>query len=720
MEIGTVEGAVNTENFRFEAHRDVEKFDFVTVKANTEEADWLLAQINEVEKKPFEEDGVKRYKTVASASIIGYRYKGMLKKPRSVIEPDSIVYYADQTLISDVLGLDENGLYLGHLVTNPDIKIFLDSEELYKHFAVLAKTGYGKSYTVSVMVEELVEKGYPVVVIDPHGEYGSIGFENDELNDEMKERFGVEPKSYPVKEFSPNTELNENAEKLGFSSKNLSAKEIQQVVPTNLTNSQMGVLYTALKDLKERDVYNFEDVIEKCMQQDSKAKWNLVNILETVKESGIFDENPTGLHNLVERGRASVINLRAVDPENQEIVVYKLAKEMFEMRKRGELDPFFMVIEEAHNYVPEKGMGKAVCSDILRKVASEGRKFGLGIGVISQRPANVAKNILSQCNTQLILRVTNPNDLKAIAKSFEGVTSQVKNSITGLQTGVGLVLGKEYPILTNIRPRKSLHGGSTQTLDLDISEDEGSEKKLSEKAEKAPGISDSFDEGEFVKIKEDDDEEVEEEFETLEDPDEEVAEKSIQKTSDKEAEGSENSLSSIKDGVDVYSPPVNIMQVDKFHDGKKVLYPIWHVSLKVGEVAVDGVTGEISDKDLGITETAEKVLNAVKSPSSKGKISRKTGLSLTKVNNMLEQLEEIGLVEKDGNLYSDSRTFVKSGIETVEKEGLSIVDEKLSEKKALKVARKRFDSEVEDVRLVYKMFYRKGEDVFDPYLGEEI
>ncbi len=709
MEIGTVEGSVNTERFSFEAHRDVEKFDFVTVKANTEETDWLLAQINDVEKKPIDEkDGGKRYKTVADASIIGYRHKGMLKKPRSVIEPDSIVYYADQKLISEVLGLDEDGLYMGHLVTNPDINIFLDSEELYKHFAVLAKTGYGKSYTVSVMVEELIEKGYPVVIIDPHGEYNSIGLENDDLNEEMREKFNIDPRGYEVREYSPNTDLNENAEKLGFSSKNLSAKEIQQVVPTNLTNSQLGVLYTALKDLKERDEYTLDDIIEKCMAQDSKAKWNLVNILETVQDAGIFLDEPTGLENLVERGRASIINLRAVDPDEQEIVVFKLAKEMFEMRKRGDLEPFIMILEEAHNYVPEKGMGKAVCSDILRKVASEGRKFGLGMGVISQRPANVAKNILSQCNTQIILRVTNPNDLKAISKSFEGVTSQVKNSITGLQTGVGLVLGKEYPILTSIRPRKSMHGGTTETLDSDDFEEEIDES-LSEKADEA---GDDFDEEEFVNIEDDDevDEEIQEDSEEVE----------MEVEEDFSSEEEEQVEEVTGSTVEVYSPPVNIMEVDGFHEGRKVLYPVWEVSTDVGKVAVDGVEGGVIDRNLNLTETAEKVLDSMKDFCSKAKLAEKTNLSLSKIEKILGQLDELNLIKEEDNLYKRKEGFMRYPRNRISDEKASKVDTKVKEKKAKKIAAKKLDSEVNSCEKIYKIYYRKDKRVYDPYLKEEL
>jgi len=175
-------------------------------------------------------------------------------------------------------------------------------------------------------------------------------------------------------------------------------------------------------------------------QEESSAKWNLLNSLEQIDDSGILSETPLDLTKLLEPGEASVVNLRAVEPETAEMTMFMLAKRLFDLRKKNQIPPFIMVIEEAHNFAPEKGFGKALSSDILRKIASEGRKFGLGIGVISQRPARIDKNVLSQCNTQFILRVTNPNDLKAISKSFEGITSEVESMIKSLPPGVSFVL----------------------------------------------------------------------------------------------------------------------------------------------------------------------------------------------------------------------------------------------------------------------------------------
>ncbi|WP_414837989.1 ATP-binding protein [Candidatus Nanosalina sp. VS9-1] len=448
MQLGTIEGKVNTDSFKFRATEEVGKFDFVSVKSNEK---WILAQVDEVTKKSGGE-------TIADANIIGYRDKGMTRAPRQVIEPDSIVYSADQDLISETLGLNDDGLRVGNLETNPDIDIFVNPEDFYKHFAVLAQTGAGKSYLTGVLMEEMLEQDFPILIIDPHGEFSSLGTPNPD-NEE-------EPKGYNVKEYSPNTDINKSALPLEFSSLNFEKKELQTLIPDSLTNSQMGVLYNALKRLRDKDEdYSLIDIEDAVQQEDSTAKWNLLNYLEQLEESGLFSDNPIDTEELVEKGRATIINLKAVEPDTAEMAVYLLAKKLFDLRKKDKVPPFMMVFEEAHNFIPEKGFGQAISNPIMRKIASEGRKFGLGIGVISQRPARIDKNVLSQCNTQFILKVTNPNDLKAISKSFEGITSGVEGMIKSLPPGVCFVLGNQYPVMTDVRQRKSKHGGETQTAD---------------------------------------------------------------------------------------------------------------------------------------------------------------------------------------------------------------------------------------------------------------
>ena len=77
----------------------------------------------------------------------------------------------------------------------------------------------------------------------------------------------------------------------------------------------------------------------------------------------------------------------------------------------------------------------------MNKRFSEGRKFGLGVCLISQRPSRVEKNALSQVNTQIILKVTNPNDVKSISSSVEGITSETEKEIKNIPIGTALVTG---------------------------------------------------------------------------------------------------------------------------------------------------------------------------------------------------------------------------------------------------------------------------------------
>jgi DNA helicase HerA-like ATPase len=136
-----------------------------------------------------------------------------------------------------------------------------------------------------------------------------------------------------------------------------------------------------------------------------------------------------------------------------------------------------VVVEEAHNFCPEKGFMKTTSSDILRAIASEGRKFGLGLLIISQRPAKVDKNVLSQCNTQIIMRVTNPNDIRAITKSLAGIRSELEEEIKRLPPGIAVFVSPDIPraVMVQVRARKSKHGGASRDISGDVEPEEAEE-----------------------------------------------------------------------------------------------------------------------------------------------------------------------------------------------------------------------------------------------------
>ncbi len=452
MLLGNIVKKSGTNNFVFLVTGNAKKFMYVQVK-HKEDYD-VLAQIVEMEKEGQE--------TFAKCNILGYRDKdGILKNLRTPLEPGSDVLYANDNFVSDTLGLDKNdkGAYIGVLEDRENIKVYLDLNKLItKHVSVLAKSGSGKSYTVSVLVEEILEKNIPVVIIDPHGEYSSLKYPSE--NKEFLKKFWLEPRGYykAIKEYSPDIQKNPETRALKLSGRNLTGAELMHLLPAKLSSSQIGLLYSALSDMsKEAD---FDQLITSLQAEENNAKWTLINIIEYLKKLNIFSDVYTSVNELVDVGKCSIINLRGVPSEVQEVIIYKVVSDLFNARKGGIIPPFFLVLEEAHNFAPERSFGEVKSSSILRQVIAEGRKFGLGVCVVTQRPVRLDKTILSQCNTQIIMKITNPNDLRSISSGVEGITSETENEIVNLHIGNALVAGiADTPLFIQVRPRRTKHGG---------------------------------------------------------------------------------------------------------------------------------------------------------------------------------------------------------------------------------------------------------------------
>jgi uncharacterized protein len=454
--LGTIVGKSTTREFSFQIENESKVFEYLKVYHRA--FGDVLCQIMEIT--------ATRDDRIALCTIIGYRDQdGAIKSIRIPFDVGSRVLRADDEFIRNIIHLgDEHGALIGRL-EGRTIPVSLDLRKiLTKHVAVLAKSGAGKSYSVGVLIEEILERGVPLVIIDPHGEYSTLSQPNTAPEDTARlKSYALQPKSYTVNEYGDPTVTNGRSLKL---SSKMTQQELVQMIPTKLTGTQIGILYSALRNI---DQINFDTVIASLNAEESNAKWGLINILEHLRTYNIFSNEPTPYDEIVSPGTCSIINLRGIPAEIQSILVFKLTKDLFEMRKRGGLPPFFLVLEEAHNFCPERSFGETTASKTIRTIASEGRKFGLGLCVISQRPARLDKSVISQCTTQIILKVTNPNDLKAISSSVEGLTLEAEKEIANLPIGTALITGiVEVPLLVNVRPRKTLHGGHSVDIFTEI------------------------------------------------------------------------------------------------------------------------------------------------------------------------------------------------------------------------------------------------------------
>jgi len=229
--VGMIFGEVGYGDFNFLVRKESNLQKGEYVKVGHETYGWILAQVQSIKRYdemyslgvitgssiPKEEAVTDR--TIASAKVIGYMdADGVLKTPRIPFKPGETVYQADSGIIKRVLNLNgRSGLYLGLLDAHEgSVPVYLNTNKLIqKHISVLAKTGAGKSYTVGVLVEELIEKKVPVVIIDPHGEYASLKSPNTNPREmEGMKRYGVSPMGYEnVVEFTPNQNLNPQADR---------------------------------------------------------------------------------------------------------------------------------------------------------------------------------------------------------------------------------------------------------------------------------------------------------------------------------------------------------------------------------------------------------------------------------------------------------------------------------------------------------------------------
>jgi len=391
--------------------------------------------------------------SVANVRLLGCFRDGAFIRSFIPPSPGSVVLDAEPGMLKRFLGFEDDELLLGE-IEHHDVKAAVSMTRLFqKHAAILAMSGAGKSYLMSVILEELLdrpkEKGrVAVVVVDIHGEY--LGFRHDAKYGPVTKVVDGSEMTVPLKKISPSN--------------------MQEWLP-NLSPVQREVLSDALNTLRSEKgksgdkYYSMKELAEAIdaseKTSDAKSKMALKRALGSVRALRFItkkSENPKVLSD-VKPGGLLILDFSTVDDlRKKQILVSLFARKLFRFRKKGKIPPFVLVIEEAHNFAREKAeASEAISRSVIETIAREGRKFGASLCLISQRPVNLSTTALSQCNTHIILRVTNPNDLEHIQMSSEGIDSRVAKSIAGLKVGEAIIVGEavNYPTFVKIRKRKS-------------------------------------------------------------------------------------------------------------------------------------------------------------------------------------------------------------------------------------------------------------------------
>lgn len=414
---------------------------------------------------------------VAEAQTAGVKSDDDFKQSSYPVSPGDKVYEIDRRTLSEFLGIDESGgVDLGEIRYH-DLRAKLDLTKLLrKHLAILAMSGAGKSYTASVLLEELLDRSkedgrIASIVVDVHGEYTSLAKSSGKEGDYSDRTTVIRGKNV----------------KIGVPS--MSAYRFQEFLP-DMSGSQVRELSRVLGELRSnmrsgRGRYDLDDVIAKVKENEDSNKQlrrALLDRLYDLKTLDIFaNSDYPGWEELVNPGRTAVLDLSGLfSIRKKRVILTYFARKLFNKRKSGKAPPFNMLLEEAHQFAPSQR--SAISSSVLRTIAREGRKFYASLTLVSQRPVKLSTTVLSQANTNIILRVTNPYDLDHIKKSSERITKDTADIISSLPVGNALIVGEavNHPIFVDVRERRSQepdHGTDLEEIAREYEEERELEGK---------------------------------------------------------------------------------------------------------------------------------------------------------------------------------------------------------------------------------------------------
>jgi uncharacterized protein len=407
------------------------------------------------------------------------------------VQPAARVINPPASAIKKLLGASEDDvpkLHVGTLLGRSDVDVSLAANKVVsRHLAILAMTGGGKTVAARRIILALIDHGYPIVIFDPHGDY--LGF----YENRSKLPPGTDVKLfYPMMKVSEEniTVVSDLLAKMGRKMTDAQHDFFNKIVTeTKITDGTKASHYilelitraenTAAKIARKDKEDDAEDSPKKFgattvnavkrslsfvlsalkqMEQNNKV------LCERLKDDYQFHEMPDPKRDpedIVRKKQVSIFYLAGYDHLTQSTIVSMVLDALFSHRAAltNRIPPFQTVIEEAHNFIPSRQEGTDETPSLMtvRKVITEGRKFGTGLMIISQRPARLDETILTQCNSFLVLRLVNPKDKSFVRSVMENLSESDANILQTFGPGQGIVSGQavRFPLLVKVHHDKN-------------------------------------------------------------------------------------------------------------------------------------------------------------------------------------------------------------------------------------------------------------------------
>ncbi|MCL4346057.1 MAG: ATP-binding protein [Candidatus Thermoplasmatota archaeon] len=472
--IGFTTGQNDSDVFRFVLNPAVElrKWEYVTLSTGSFSIIGRVERLQSFNEMIQESISYERLKEIIetistkSVDIAVCRTVGSIgsegdvsKGNRILIRPGMEVKRSTEEEMRTLFGYSrENSIVLGNLSNYRSVGVGASINGLRRHVAIMAQTGAGKSNTAAVMIEELIRKGATVVVLDPHADYALMKAEAEVGNYTKVFKTPLSTGRY-------SSELNALTDQFTIRFQDLDENDLFDIM-------RIDDEWTTLKEITRKilegtrgkgDLDDFVKSYQALERTDRGRIAGRIALLKAIK--GIFGNTTTTIDSYLKEGQLSILDLSGLDQDVMSYFCLRVLDEIYDAKVAGTFRyPVFVFIEEAHNFVGRESKGKL--PDLIKKIASEGRKFGMFLVVITQRPGKIDQDVLSQCNSQIILRITNPMDQRAIEESCEGVSASVINDLPSLNTGEAVLVGEfvRFPVIVKIRKRETREGGG----DVDV------------------------------------------------------------------------------------------------------------------------------------------------------------------------------------------------------------------------------------------------------------
>jgi len=374
---------------------------------------------------------------------------------------------------------------------------------LGRHFALLGSTGTGKSTAAALILHRICElspQGH-IVMIDPHGEYAAAFAENGM-------RYDVSNLALPywLMNFEEHCEVlitSQGPERaqdtevlarclLAARSKNRLADQIGRLTvdaPVPYLISDLNAIIQNEMGKLEKSTGALPYMRIKARMDEIKSDPRFSFMFSGVLVADSMRSFLADVFRMPANGKPiSVIDVSGIPSEITHVVVSVLARLVFDFAmwsRDEEQKPILLVCEEAHRYIPAttSGAGQSV-RKILERIAKEGRKYGVSLGLITQRPSDLAEGVLSQCGTIVAMRLNNDRDQQFVKAAMPEGSRGFLDSIPALRNRECIICGEgvSIPIRVTLDTlEEKLRPASADPIFTDLWRQTGGEDEILER-----------------------------------------------------------------------------------------------------------------------------------------------------------------------------------------------------------------------------------------------